>query len=159
MIIPRIEHLSSKIIVGKSLKMSYSKNTTFQLWSSFMPRRKAILNTVSEDLFSIQIYTESFDFKQFNPSFEFEKWAGIEVSSLENIPEDMNVLELQEGFYAVFDYKGLNTDTSIFEYIFGVWLPSSGYQLANRPHFEVLGKKYKNNDPESEEQIWIPIIK
>ena len=25
-------------------------------------------------------------------------------------------------------------------------------------HFEVLGKNYKNNDPNSEEEIWIPIM-
>jgi len=29
--------------------------------------------------------------------------------------------------------------------------------LDNRPHFEVLGEKYKNGDPESEEEIWIPV--
>ena len=59
--------------------------------------------------------------------------------------------------YAVFEYKGLNTDTKIFEFIFGIWLPSSKYNMDNRPHFEILGEKYKNNDPNSEEEIWIPI--
>ncbi len=38
-------------------------------------------------------------------------------------------------------------------------LPNSEYELENRPHFEVLGEKYKNNDPNSEEEIWIPIKK
>ena len=47
--------------------------------------------------------------------------------------------------------------TSIFQYIFGTWLPNSTYLLADRPHFEVLGEGYKNNDPTSEEEIWIPI--
>jgi AraC family transcriptional regulator len=46
-----------------------------------------------------------------------------------------------------------------FTYIFTRWLPASGYQLDNRPHFEILGDKYKNNDPESEEEIWIPVRK
>jgi predicted transcriptional regulator YdeE len=32
-------------------------------------------------------------------------------------------------------------------------------KIDNRPHFEVLGDKYKNNDPSSEEEIWIPIRK
>jgi AraC family transcriptional regulator len=64
---------------------------------------------------------------------------------------------LTGGLYAVFDYKGLSTDNSIFQFIFGTWLPSSEYDLDDRPHFEVLGNKYKNNDPTSEEEIWIPI--
>lgn len=49
------------------------------------------------------------------------------------------------------------TDTAVFRNIFGVWLPASGYTLDRRPHFEVLGEKYKNADPNSEEEIWIPI--
>jgi AraC family transcriptional regulator len=64
---------------------------------------------------------------------------------------------LNGGLYAVFNYKGLNTDNRIFIHIFTEWLPSSGYVLDERPHFEILGEKYKNNDPESEEEIWIPV--
>jgi AraC family transcriptional regulator len=37
------------------------------------------------------------------------------------------------------------------------WLPNSAYALDDRPHFEALGEQYKNNDPNSEEEIWIPI--
>ena len=66
-------------------------------------------------------------------------------------------IELLKEKKLIFDYKGSSTDTSIFQYIFRTWLPSSSYQLDDRPHFEVLGAKYKNNDPESEEEIWIPI--
>ena len=69
----------------------------------------------------------------------------------------MQTLILEEGTYAVFDYKGSGNDNRIFEYIFGTWLPQSEYELDKRPHFEVLGEKYKNNDPDSEEEIWIPI--
>jgi AraC family transcriptional regulator len=34
---------------------------------------------------------------------------------------------------------------------------NSKYLLDNRPHFETLGEKYKNEDPSSEEEVWIPI--
>ncbi len=70
----------------------------------------------------------------------------------------METYTLVRGLYAVFDYKGLHTDTKIFYYIFETWLPKSNdYCLDDRPHFEILGAKYKNNDPNSEEQIWIPV--
>jgi AraC family transcriptional regulator len=36
-------------------------------------------------------------------------------------------------------------------------VPASNYDLDDRPHFEILGDKYKNGDPNSEEDIWIPI--
>lgn len=87
----------------------------------------------------------------------FEKWAAVEVVNATNIPQGMQFFELPAGQYAVFDYKGPSNDTSIFQYIYDEWLPHSSYRLDHRPHFEVLGKKYKNNDPNSEEEIWIPI--
>ena len=69
----------------------------------------------------------------------------------------MEALILPSGLYAVFHYKGSSSDNSIYQYIFGTWIPNSDYDLDDRPHFEVLGDRYKNNDPNSEEEIWIPI--
>jgi AraC family transcriptional regulator len=69
----------------------------------------------------------------------------------------METFVLKSGLYAVFHYQGLSTDNRIFVYILGTWLPNSMYDLDARPHFEVLGEKYKNGDPNSEEDIWIPI--
>ena len=104
----------------------------------------------------MQIYTPTY-FADFKPTNEFEKWASVEVTDFNNVPGDMETFILAGGLYAVFDYKGSSNDPSIFQYIFGTWLPGSGYALDGRPHFEVLGEKYKNNDPTSEEEIWIPI--
>lgn len=109
---------------------------------------------MTTDLISLQIYPPGFDF---SPNTQFEKWAAIEVSDFEHVPDGMESLLLPEGLYAVFHYKGSSMDTRIFQYIFGEWLPKSGYQLNNRPHFEVLGEKYKNASPDSEEEIWIPV--
>jgi len=104
----------------------------------------------------MQVYTPTY-FTDFSPTKEFEKWAAMEVSDFENVPNEMETFTLAGGLYAVFDYKGSSTDSTIFHHIFGTWLPNSDYVLDNRPHFEVLGDKYKNADPNSEEEIWIPI--
>lgn len=138
------------------MHMTLTVNKTGLLWKSFMPRRKEILHPRTKDLISLQVYHRSY-FHDFNPAAEFEKWAAVEVSDFENVPDDMETLTVPGGLYAVFDYKGPSGDMRIFQYIFTRWLPSSGYMLDHRPHFEVLGKKYRNNDPSSEEEIWIPI--
>src|SRR5690606_23835391 len=112
----------------------------------------------SPDLYSLQVFPESFSFQQIHPHAEFEKWALAEVQEATEIPEGMEQFALPGGLYAVFQHKGgPATAPQTFGYIFGEWLPKSGYELDNRPHFEVLGAKYKNNDPESEEEIWIPV--
>lgn len=122
-----------------------------------MPRRKEIDNAVGTDLISMQVYNGVLQADKLGPHHTFDKWAAIEVTDHDNIPVGMEPFTIPEGLYAVFHYKGASTDTSIFQYIFSTWLPSSPYRLDDRPHFEVLGKKYKNNDPSSEEDIWIPI--
>lgn len=134
--------------------MSFADNKTGLLWQRFMPRRKEIANSLSADLISMQIYPPGFDF---NPQSNFEKWAAIEVSDFGSVPEQMETFVLPGGLYAMFAYTGSSTDTRIFQYIFMEWLPQSGYRLDNRPHFEVLGEKYKNASPDSEEEIWIPV--
>ena len=153
---PRIENLSDKKLIGKRLTMSLANNKTGELWGNFMSKRREITNNVSNDLISMQVYKPT-HFADFKPTNEFEKWATVEVTNFESVPTEMETFSLAGGLYAVFDYKGSSNDPSIFQYIFGTWLPSSEYLLDDRPHFEVLGDKYKNNDPNSEEEIWIPI--
>ncbi|WP_348825635.1 GyrI-like domain-containing protein [Flavobacterium aestuarii] len=153
---PRIITTTEKKLIGKRLVMSFADYKPGELWKAFMPRRKEISSSLSNDLISMTIYSPA-HFLNFSPKNEFEKWAAVEVSSHENIPSEMETFILAGGLYAVFDYKGLNTDDSIYRYIYREWIPDSGYSLDNRPHFEILGEKYKNNDPASEEEIWIPI--
>lgn len=152
---PRIEISNEKKLVGKRLTMSFAEFNIGQLWQMFLPRRRTISNNLTNDLISLVIYPPQY-FADLDPSNEFERWAAVEVSDFETIPDDLETLTLASGLYAVFDYKGL-PGNSIFQYILDVWLPNSDYQLDDRPHFEVLGEKYKHNDPDSEEEIWIPI--
>lgn len=154
--IPRIETTPERKLVGKRLAMSFANYRAGELWKSFMPRRKEIQNVISPNFLSMVLYAPD-HFQNFKPTNNFEKWAAVEVSSFENIPADMETFVIPEGLYAIFHYKGLDTDNAIYQYIFGTWMPASDYVLDQRPHFEILGNKYKNNDPSSEEEIWIPI--
>lgn len=155
---PRIEILTEKKLIGKRLKMSLTNDRTYDLWHGFMPHRKEIKNNLSNDLFNLKVFDPSYDFQHFNPDAEFEKWAAMEVSDFENIPENMEPFVLNEGLYAVFIHKGPASEgAATFGYIFGTWLPNSEYKIDLRPHFDLLGEKYKKDDPDSEEDIWVPI--
>ena len=155
---PRIELLSEKKLIGKSVDMSLAINKTPELWKGFMTQRKSIKNAIGTDLFSIQVYTNIGDFSNFTPLTEFKKWAAIEVENFDGVPENLQSFLLPKGMYAVFIHKGAPAEfQKTFQYIFGVWLPSSEYVIDDRPHFELLGEKYKNNSPDSEEEVWIPI--
>ena len=153
---PRIETLTEKKLIGKRMTMSLSNNKTGELWKSFMPGRKEIQNNIGIELYSMQLYDHLY-FNNFSPNKDFEKWASIEVTDFDTVPDEMETFILTGGLYAVFIYKGSSTDDKTFQYIFTTWLPNSDYLLDNRPHFEILGEKYKNSDASSEEEIWIPI--
>lgn len=153
---PQIITYHERKIIGLSSHMSLSDNKVPELWKTFMPRRNEISNAVNTDLISMAYYPDKY-FVNFDVNNMFEKWAGLEVNAFESVPEGLDKTIIPEGLYAVFYYRGLHTDSSVFQFIFQTWLPQSDFELDQRPHFEILGEKYKNNDPASEEEIWIPI--
>jgi AraC family transcriptional regulator len=154
---PKIKFIDEKKLVGKKLTMSYANYRMGELWGSFMPRRKEISNSLSIELVSLAVYKPN-HFDDFDPNNEFERWATVEVADFDNVPDEMETYILSSGLYAVFHYIGSSTSiASYYQNIFTAWIPNSDYFLDDRPHFEILGEKYKNNDPLSEEDICIPI--
>ena len=155
---PRIEILNEKKLVGQHLQMSIADNKTPKLWQGFMPRRNEIKNNLQSGYFSIQVYDEAFTFKDFTPYTLFTKWAAVEVSDFEEIPSEMDAFILEGGLYAVFIHKGLASDfPKTFQFIFQTWLPNSDYLVDTRPHFELLHERYRPDDPDASEEVWIPI--
>lgn len=155
---PKITMINEIRLIGKKIRMSFADNKTVELWQSFSPRRKEIKNVLSTDLFSVDIYNDTGFFRNFDPFKEFEKWAAVEVKDFETIPDKMDRLVIPEGKYAVFHYKGKPGEAqNTFEYIYGVWLPDSEYEMDDRPYFALMGEKYKGEDTDSEEDFWIPI--
>jgi AraC family transcriptional regulator len=153
---PQIKTFPTTKFIGKNLTFSYANYQIFALWSSFMPRKKEIQNAIGTELYNIQINPKDF---AFGPNEPFVKWAAVAVTDFNFVPNGMETLEIQEGLYAVFNYKGDQSNAAtFFNFIYSEWLPNSDYELDNRPQFEILGEKYKNNDPNSEEEIWIPIL-
>lgn len=154
---PRIENLKEKKLIGIRMPMSFADYRMGELWGSFMPRKKEIADLMSSDLISMVVYSPN-HFLDFKPTNVFERWATVEVANFDQVPEGMETFVLPSGLYAVFHYTGAVIGIAHFyQQIYSAWLPNSEYDLDDRPHFEVLGDKYKNNDPSSEEDIWIPI--
>ena len=156
---PRIVEIKKKLLVGRAIETSLSENATFSLWSKFMPQQSAIKNRLNKDLYSVEVYAKGLDFREFTPQTQFQKWAAVEVSSLDDVPEGMQSLIIEKGLYAVFMHHGpARTFPQTAQYIHGQWIPNSEYQLDDRPHFEIMTEHYKGHEhPDAEEEIWIPI--
>ena len=155
---PKIINIQDRKLIGLSLQTFLAENKTFELWRTFKPRVKEINNRVHTGYYSIQVYNDDFDIRQFTPNIIFEKWAATEVSDFDDTPEGLKDFTLPGGDYAVFIHKGTSQEfPKTAGYIYGEWLPKSKYTLDNRPHFEYIPENNKPNDPNAEEEVWIPI--
>jgi AraC family transcriptional regulator len=152
-----IIELKAKQLVGMHLRMSMADNKTGELWRTFMPRRREVLNRVDNTFISMQVY-QAGERNHFVPTTQYEKWAVVEVSDTSEIPDGMETYPLQGGTYAVFEHHGpANLFPRTMHFIFGEWMPTSGFELDDREHFEVLAEGYDPIDPNASEEIWIPV--
>lgn len=108
-----------------------------------MSRRNEIENVTGNELYSIEVYPESY-FESFNPDKVFDKWAAVEISDFSKIPEGMDYLIIPPDLYAIFIHKGPESEgPKTYEYIFREWLPASGFGL-NR-NKSMLFNKFDNS--------------
>ena len=144
--------LPEKKLVGMHSKVRHQDHAHIaMLWQRFMPNHKRIKNRTTQDFIAVQHYS---DFNDFDKPYTI--WAAIEVSDAGALPEGMAALIIPAGDYAVFRHKGMNAPET-YQRIMTEWLPSSGYAIDTRPHFQVMGKDYKNGSEDSEEDFYVPV--
>lgn len=158
-IAPEITNLPPQLWVGMHLQMSLAQDQTRILWQQFMPRREEIQHRINQELISMQVYPAQLNADTFHVDTVFEKWACVVVSKLESLPKGMASFSFPGGKYARFIHKGpSHTFPQTLAYLFGTWLPQSGFELDQRPHFEIMGSDYLGPEhPEAEEAAFLPI--
>lgn len=155
---PEIITIPEKKLIGMHITVTPENNPTVELWRKFMPRRREITNAVGAEVVSMQIFDPSTQFGAMQQLPTFENWAAVEVADFSAVPDGMETYTLAGGKYVTFLHIG--TDAKYFEnlgYMFTEWLPANGLTVDSREHFELLGERYKVNDPTSEEEVWIPV--
>lgn len=157
---PRIVNVPARTVVGMRRRMTLSDDRTFELWRGFRPRICEIESRVGNYSISIQVFDGGKPYENLGPDIEFERWAAVEVSGVQAIPDGMESRTLASGEYAIFIHRGLPAMFfNTFQFIFGDWFPRSGFELDRRDSFEILGEKYDPFDINSEEEIWMPILR
>jgi AraC family transcriptional regulator len=155
---PTITRSSPRLLLGIRIQTNLAENRAPELWRTFRPRVAEIQHRAGGDFFDVKRYGTELTNGQFTPATVFEKWAAVEVTDFDHIPEGMEALDLPGGWYAVFVHRGpASAFGRTYQYIFATWLPQSGYRLDQRPHYEIMGPAYRPDDPEAEEEVWVPI--
>jgi len=88
----------------------------------------------------------------------FSYIIGSEVTSTDNVPDDMVSKKIPDAEYAVFTARGKMPDSiqNTTKYIYQEWLPKSKYQHANSPEFELYDERSDFSE-NAEVDIYIPI--
>lgn len=85
-------------------------------------------------------------------------FAGIPTPINKVLPPGFVSLEIEEQFYAVFENVGLaDKSLATINYVYGIWLPESGYRRAKGFDFEIFDERYSLNNPASISRYCIPI--
>jgi AraC family transcriptional regulator len=165
---PRIEIYPARIVVGMVRSRAGAAGArgpdepaedTASLWRRFMPRLDEIESRVGSALISMRIFRRESG-GGLTPHTPYEEWAAVEVSEAARVPDGMMSATIPEGMYAVFIHSGPpSTFPETVRHIFGRWLPSSDFELADRPHLAVMPADYRPDDPNAREEIHVPVAR
>lgn len=137
-------------VVGLLIRTKPMTQEIPELWARFVPRLDEI-QQVAEPHVSYGVMAH-FD----QEMSELDYMAGNAVERVVDLPAGMSRWDIPANTYAVFETT-LATIGETFGYIYGTWLPTSGYQHAAAPYFERYGETFSPDNPAL--SIYIPVEK
>jgi AraC family transcriptional regulator len=142
------------VLVGLAIDVTLKQvlhvdRPTYYLASTFMKRKDEIGSCKNDR----EVFGLSTDPDNYNPDRDaFEYFIGVEVSSLEHIPDGMVYRRVPANKYVVFSFKGpADKAGTVHAYLYSTWLHENEYELCAPYNIEIYGDKFIG--PESEESV------
>ncbi len=149
---PRFVSLPVFALVGLKMRVQPQGKVPGQLWDEFGPRMGEIRHRAGPDVAYGLTNNMDMDLG------EFDYMAAMQVSSAVDIPDGMASFNVPAQHYAVFPCT-IPTLREVFDQIYGVWLPASGYVRTSGPELELYGETFDPRDPASLFEVYIPVQK
>src|SRR5262249_6777809 len=119
-------------------------------WQRFVPKIGSVPGEVGRVAFGVNYNGDD--------DGHFDYLCGVEVASFSGLSRDWARLRIPAHRYAVFEHRGnVSTIRRTHNTIWTAWLPSSGYEVADAPHFERYGEQFDGRTGEGGVEIWVPI--
>lgn len=154
---PEIVVMPDLYMMGIRFKTTVSGNEAVSVWQEF--NRRIPCELLANKRYGVFEASESCSPDEFHMESESMAFVGIEIDENYPILKDMQRKRLCGGRYARFVHKGtVNNLIQTYRYIWGVWFPKSGFELANRDDFECYTERFTGaEDSNSEIDIYFPI--
>lgn len=111
------------------------------------------VNNRTGDLFYAAYDYSPEDMEKDDDDITYTYYYGVEVPEDSETPEGFVKKTLPQGRYAVFTYdlntntlNGMTLEEDVYDYIDGVWLPASGFELSDESDYEVINKSKNQID-------------
>lgn len=145
--------------VGKIFERGKTQEIGELLWPRLMSQFHEIPHKLGKEGNSYVTYgvcKEIWKNNQIQDHFNY--YAGVEVEKGTLPPAGMELLYIPEQTYAVFAHRSGLKDLGLTnQYIWGTWLPQSGYELAPACDLEVYPATFRPDSHECEMELWVPL--
>ncbi|HEX3078425.1 MAG TPA: helix-turn-helix domain-containing protein [Lachnospiraceae bacterium] len=145
---PMIICKEERQLVGIARKVNQEENQKFGILDQIQKEFKGMADQISHRVNPTQFYAaydyQVEDISKDDENVNYTYYFCVEVSECKDIPSGMVGKVLPKAKYAVFSYEmdrntlnGEVLEQSIYDYIDGIWLPNSGFELSEESDFEV----------------------
>ena len=160
---PLFVTLPRLLVVGVPYFGEPSKGEFSQVWSRLEPVSSQISNQKPEGpgLAPVMYGVEGYS-ADMATSGRWFYLAGVEVTTLDDVPVQAVAKVIPARRYAVFPYQGLLPGQigEVFQYAYKEWLPRSGYEQAGPFDLERYDHRFlAGQNPQSVVDVCIPIVK
>lgn len=148
---PQIVCKDERLLLGISRNINQGGNIKFGLLSKvkneFMEMTEKIENRVNTELYYAAYDYDVQDISKEDDEINYTYFYGVEVSEYNNVSQGMVKKVEPKAKYAVFNYdiknntlNGESLNQPVYDYIDGVWLPNSGFELSAASDYEVINQ-------------------
>jgi AraC family transcriptional regulator len=120
------------------------------LWQKFLPHFPNVPGQLDRKAYGAMY--------NFDDEGNFDYLCGVEVADFSRVPQGWAHLRLPAVKYVVFTHpEHVSTIRRTWATIWDSWLPSSGHEVADAPHFELYGENFDSQTGTGGIELWIPI--
>jgi len=124
------------------------------MWMTLMQSVDEIKNRANDT----EAWGSSYNMNYGGDSFTFTYFAGYEVTDATDVPEGMVVHVVPASKYAKFAHYGsLDGLSQTYSYIYGGWMPQSGYEQGPGDELELYNEDFNHTGLNSTMYIFVPI--
>jgi AraC family transcriptional regulator len=155
-----IDHKGFHVVgLGRVFHRQETSKIGQELWPEFIRRIHEISNKKGEEGARFRTFGVCQEiFENGLIQDEFRYLAAVEVTPDTPAPTGMDLVYIPSQRYAVFLHtSGLVNLDKTTQYIWGTWLPKSGYKLAPASDLEIYPADFNPDDPAATLEIWVPL--